>query len=230
MIYENTNVKDLYVSALASFSGLQEKAEAWVEAQNTEDVWVIVKKWYQHMQDNTAHFKFPDPSWNDAKHPGRRPLTQEIADKIVREMDEDFLIEKNRFPKETGLGPEFVRLPPHARVAMAQELYGVAMTKGEIKAAAQKLLDQGMREFPPKSGQSVLVSTPASLPVSASPLPSAPTSSSLRPSDAPSHHVIARESSLGPITSLSPKAKKRKAKEETRQTRQELLRRLLGRR
>ncbi len=150
MSYENTSVKDLYVSALASFSGLEEKAQAWVEAQNTEAVWLVVRKWFQWMQTGEVRFKYPDPLWDDNQHPGRRPLTQEIADQIVLEMDEDFLIEKNRYPKETGLGPEFARLPPHARVAMAQELYGVLMTKREIKVKAQELLDRGVREFPPK--------------------------------------------------------------------------------
>jgi hypothetical protein len=34
---------------------------------------------------------------------------------------------------------------------MAQELYGVIMTKREIRAKAQELVDRGVREFPPKS-------------------------------------------------------------------------------
>ena len=150
MSYENTSVKDLYVSALASFSGLEEKAQAWVEAQNTEAVWVVVKKWFGYMQSGEARFKYPDPNWQDSDHPGRRPLTQEVADLLVQEMDEDFLIEKNRYPKDTGLGPDFIRLPAHARIAFAQELYVTIMTKKEVKAAAQELLDRGVREFPPK--------------------------------------------------------------------------------
>lgn len=155
MSYETTTVKDLYVSALAAFSGLEQKAEAWVEAQNVEAAWEVVKAWYGYLQRGEAAHKYPDPSWEAP--PGRKPLTQDLADTLVREIDEDFEIERGRFPREsgaplsTGLGPEMSRLPPHARMAFAQELYGVVMTAAEIKAEALRLLESGVTAFPPGS-------------------------------------------------------------------------------
>lgn len=151
MTYENTTVRDLYSSCLSSLSETQEQALAWVEAQNVEATWLVVRKWFVWMQNGDAQYKFPDPTWDDAQHPGRRPLTQTVGDELVKEMDEDFLIERNRFPRETGLGPEFSRLPPHARLAMAQDLYGVIRTREELRGEARKLIDSGVKEFPPRT-------------------------------------------------------------------------------
>lgn len=73
-----------------------------------------------------------------------------MADQIVREMDADFELETTRFPPKTGLGPEFSRLPPHARMALAQELYRLMLTERKIQREGKRLLDAGMREFPPR--------------------------------------------------------------------------------
>ena len=109
------------------------------------------------LQSGEANLKYPDPNWKDTEHNGRRALTQEVADEIVEEMDEDFLIERNRFPKDSGLGPELSRLPSSARVAFAQELYGIVMTRGEIRSAA---LAGGASLLPARSGRKPAMHTP----------------------------------------------------------------------
>lgn len=148
MSYENTRTRDLYAVTLISMSNLVEKATAWVEAENIALVWERVKLWFGLMQSGQADLRRPDPYWQPP--PGRKPLTQELADQLVHEIDEDFLFEKNRFPRETGLGPEFSRLSPQARLAFAQELYSLVMTIDEQRAAARRLIDAGVKEFPPR--------------------------------------------------------------------------------
>ena len=157
--YRSTTARDMYgqcfPNSLAYAHPPLEQAKAWVEATNVEKTWKIMSKWFGFMQSGEAAMKYPDPYWDDKKHPNRRPLTQEIADTIVSEVDLDFEIEKGRFPRETGLGPEFRRLPPHARMALAQELYEVLMTEQEIAAEAERLLDMGITYFPPREGTSL---------------------------------------------------------------------------
>jgi len=141
--YRGTSHHDLYISAQPSFAVRTDNAFAWVEALNIEQIWAVAKRWFALMQSGEARLRYPDPLWQPK--PGRKPLTQDVADFIVAEMDEDFLIERGRFPRESGLGPEFSRLPPHARQAFAQELYDVMKTTAELKADATWLLETGWR-------------------------------------------------------------------------------------
>ena len=63
-------------------------------------------------------------------------------------MDQDFMLEKNRF--QGRLAPEFSRLPAHARIAFVQQAYGVIKTSVEIKAEAERRVKEG-ETFPPKA-------------------------------------------------------------------------------
>ena len=125
-----------------------EQAKAWVEAQNVEKTRRIMSKWFEFMQSGEVKLKCPDPYWSDDEHPERHKLTREVADEIVHEVDEDFEIERGRFPRETGFGPEFSRLPPHARMALAQGLCVNRMTEREIADEAECLLTKGITQFP----------------------------------------------------------------------------------
>jgi len=152
--YRSTTARDMYgqcfPNSLAYAHPPLEQAKAWVEACNVEKTWKVMSKWFGYMQTGEAAMNYPDPFWEDTKHPGRRKLTQDIADKVVQEVDEDFEIERGRFPRETGLGPEFSRLPPQARMALAQELYSILMTDKEIAEEADRLLARGITQFPPR--------------------------------------------------------------------------------
>lgn len=146
MPYYNVGVRTLYETCRSHYSGhpLQE-AMAWIEAEDIVAVWKIVQAWFERMEDGTARHRFPDPFWDHARWGRKRPLTQQIADRIIAEMDADFEIERARFPQ--GVGPEFARLPPHARLAFAQEVYGVIKTEGEIEEEATRRTRRGER-FP----------------------------------------------------------------------------------
>lgn len=147
MTYENTTVRDLYTNNGTYNASEIEKAMLWVEAENIATVWKVVKKWFDYMQSGEATQRFPDPTWHPK--PGRRALTPEVASQIVTEMDDDFRLERGRFPKESGLGPDFERLPSHARVAFCQEVYDILKTTEEIMAEAETRLQAGEHLPPP---------------------------------------------------------------------------------
>lgn len=121
------------------------EAYAYVEAENVAKVWEMVQEWFEAMESGEAWNRYPDPDWVDP--PGRKPLTQEVADAMIDEMDADFDLEKNRYPD--GRGPEFKRLPPHARLALAQGLRAILKTPGEIEQETEERLAKG-EQLPPR--------------------------------------------------------------------------------
>lgn len=148
MPHENVDVRSLY-NACSGHYGDQDihRAMAWVEAENVEAVWKVVQAWFELMEAVRAADRYPDPFW-EAKHPAKkRPVTQEVADKLIAELDADFQLEDRRFPD--GKGPEFSRLPAHARVAFAQDVYEVMSSEGEIEAEAKQRVRRGER-LPPE--------------------------------------------------------------------------------
>lgn len=133
MSYEKTSYHDILATVQSSM-GYQVEPVAEAEAENIMAVWDIVKRWFGYMQAGEALYKHPDPTWKSK--PGRKPLTPEMADLLIKEITEDFAIERGRFPSTSGLGPGFERLMPEARLAFAQELYDTIMTEVEIGAKA----------------------------------------------------------------------------------------------
>ncbi|HZX50298.1 MAG TPA: hypothetical protein VFE94_04130 [Candidatus Paceibacterota bacterium] len=114
------------------------KAFAWVEAENICKAWCVVDKWFQLMQTGEADNHLPDPLWHRRDHGKKAPLTQELADKFIEELDEDFLIEKGRFGGR--LPPDFSRLSPSGRIAFVQEMYEVLLTEEELEEEADRRL------------------------------------------------------------------------------------------
>lgn len=149
MSYEIKSPGDLLPSCGGgSYNSLAVQAEAWVEAENIFDAYAILIRWFGYMQRGEAALKYPDPKF--VPPPGRKPLTQELADQIIAEITEDYDIEYSRFPSESKLGPGFDRLPSHSRIAMAQELYRVLKLEDEINEEAARRLAAG-EEIPPKA-------------------------------------------------------------------------------
>ena len=153
MPYYNVNPQTLYQSclsanyALQSTNDKQTRALAWVEAENVFEVWKIVQRWFE-MMDNGDYFdRYPDPNWRDEDHPQFTALTMEVADKFVYEMDEDFLVEKNRF--QGKLAPDFGRLPEHSRLAFVQECYLTMKSSVQIREEAMERLKAGEVMPPP---------------------------------------------------------------------------------
>lgn len=144
MDYRNTTVRDLYRTCRDRGATELDEAMAWVEAENIAAVWKVVARWFQYIESGEAAHRYPDPKWQTPK--GRASLTLERADQLIKEMDADFEIESYRFP--SGGGPDFKRLPAHARMAFAQEVYGVLKTEAEIEEEASRRLKAGER-FPP---------------------------------------------------------------------------------
>jgi hypothetical protein len=117
------------------------RARAWVEAENVYEIWKLVQRWFELMNSGEAANRFPDPYWDDSKHPDKHALTQEIADAFIEEMDADFMLEKSRF--QGRLAPEFARLPAHARLAFVQEAYPLIKTSKQINQEAEMRLASG---------------------------------------------------------------------------------------
>ena len=126
------------------------RAIAWVMAENDMAVWKVVCKWFRYIEEGEAAFKFPDPDFKP-RNP-KVSITQETADLLITEMDDDFALEKSRWPD--GRGPEFSRLPPHARVAFAQELHLATKTMDEMAAEAKKRLKRG-EQLPPREAWAI---------------------------------------------------------------------------
>ena len=147
MPYYNVTPHTLYQSCMSSaweWSGGDDpvmRARAWVEAENVYDVWKLVQKWFEFIDAGDAVNHYPDPNWDDSLHPGKVALTQDVADTFIEEMDADFMLEKSRF--QGRLSPEFARLPSHARLAFAQDAYGIMKTSADINAEADERLATG---------------------------------------------------------------------------------------
>lgn len=123
----------------------QDSAYDWLEAENDAAVWAIVQKWFEYMESGQAAHMYPDPAPQPKR--GCKPLTPELADYLIAELDDDFNEERGRFPE--GHGPEFSRLLPHARLAFAQELYGAMKTGKELETAAKQAIREGLLLPPP---------------------------------------------------------------------------------
>lgn len=118
------------------------QAMHWVEAENDMKVREIICKWFNLLEAGTANDIDPDPFNTN--------ITQDRADKLVEEMDADFMIEAGRFKSlNKEVGPEFSRLTPSARIAMAQDIWSVLKTDREIELETYKRLKAG-EELPPK--------------------------------------------------------------------------------
>ena len=139
--YKGTTVDDLAGICAGVFCDV---VQGRVEAENVEEVWRLVKRWFDIMQAGEAQNMLPDPFWQPK--PGRRAISPEVADHLVSEIDEDFSNERARYIKGSdgvARGPEFLRLPPHARLAFAQQVWDVMMTGAEIEAEAVKRWTRG---------------------------------------------------------------------------------------
>mgnify|MGYP001582365119 FL=1 len=121
-------------------------ARGWVETENLWDTYAVIIKWFRLMERDEANNRYSDPRWQTPA--GRPPLTQKLADQIIVEIDKDYEIEQSRFPS-SGLGPEFARLAPHARLTFVQELYGVMKSDAELDAACEARLAAG-EQLPPE--------------------------------------------------------------------------------
>jgi hypothetical protein len=123
------------------------RARAWVEAENVYEMWKLVQAWFEFIESGEAQNRYPDPYWSDENHPDKAPLTQEVADRFIDEMDADFMLEKSRF--QGRLAPEFARLPAHSRMAFVQDAYQIIKTSSVINNEADHRLAAGEALPPP---------------------------------------------------------------------------------
>ncbi len=153
MPYYNVTPHTLYQSCMSSaweWSGGDDpltRARAWVEAENVFEMWQLVQQRFELMESGEAADRYPDPFWRDDDYPEKRPLSQEVADSFIEEMDADFMLEKSRF--QGRLAPEFARLPDASRLAFVQEGYKIVKTSAEIQKEAEKRLESGEVLPPP---------------------------------------------------------------------------------
>ncbi|MCI0441240.1 MAG: hypothetical protein L0177_19230 [Chloroflexi bacterium] len=147
MPYYNVTPQTLYQSCMSSaweWSGSDDpltRARAWVEAENIYAMWKLVQEWFEMMESGEAFNRYPDPFWKDDDYPDKLPLTQDVVDIFIQEMDADFMLEKSRF--QGRLAPEFARLPPHARMAFVQDSYKLIKTSSQIQKEAEGRLAAG---------------------------------------------------------------------------------------
>lgn len=144
MDYSDTTIQHLYDQCGSSYYSTpppspEMRATSWVEAENIQAAYAILIKWFGYMQRGQADLKYPDPKFVTPL--GWKPLTQELADLLIKEIAEDYEIEHARFPG--GRGPGFDRLLPHSRLALAQELMLVLKSEKEINEEAKQRLAAG---------------------------------------------------------------------------------------
>ena len=107
----------------------------------------LVCRWFELLQAGQADGRYPDPQWQQPK--GKKSLTPELADHLIAELDADFELERHRFPEsDPDNGPAFHRLKPWARMAFAQEFWGLAKTEAQIEEEAHYRLKSG-EKLPP---------------------------------------------------------------------------------
>ena len=69
MPYYNVTPHTLYQSCMSSaweWSGGDDpvtRARAWVEAENVYEMWKLVQKWFEFIENGSATDRFPDPYW-----------------------------------------------------------------------------------------------------------------------------------------------------------------------
>ena len=153
MPYHNVNALTLYQSCISASwdwhtkDDSLSKALAWVEAENTVVTWKLFQAWFEMMESGIADDQYPDIFWKDDDYPTLKPLTQDLADELIAEIDADFMLEQSRFRERSA--PEFDRLVPHARMAFAQAVYRVTLSSEEIARKAEELVKDG-ETIPPK--------------------------------------------------------------------------------
>ena len=124
--------QQIYQSGSQFSSPWNNNMEAWVCAQNDMEVRQVIIDWFYALENGTAEMRLPDPR--------DETLTQEKADKIIKAIDDDFAIEKNRYHGlNVDKGPEFFeRLSPRGRFTMSQEILAVLLTPEQIEEIAAK--------------------------------------------------------------------------------------------
>lgn len=127
------------------------RAMAWLLAVNTLEQFKVLCRWFDYLQADEAQHHYPDPDYQPRNK--QVVVNQAVADLLVAELDADFLLEYSRFPE--GRGPEFSRLPPHARIALLQELATVAKSLAELEGEAHRGLKAG-EHLPPRHLASVM--------------------------------------------------------------------------
>ena len=150
--FDTVNYKDTTVEMLAAAcfdngtlygsqpGNYRTRAVSRIEAENIDAVWKVVSRWFQHMEHGEAALHMPDPFWKDL--PGKRPLTQSVADKLAAEVEADFEMERNRFP--AGGGPGFSCLSAPERLAFAQEVWRA------VKSTARLIEEARAAPLPPE--------------------------------------------------------------------------------
>ena len=143
MPYFNVGPETLYTSIISASDSASDvaKARAWIEAENVYEVWQIVQKWFDFMKAKLVGHQLPSPYWQDDLYPDKTKLTQSVADLLVKEIDEDFMLEKTRFMGRKA--PNFSRLPPGARLSFAREIYRVMKSQKAINIEADERLAKG---------------------------------------------------------------------------------------
>ena len=78
----------------------------------------ILNDWFYAIEDGSVRHKFPDTTYPTN-------ITHEIADEVIKNLDEQFDREKYWAIDTCGYdsGPDFYRLEPQQRIAMCQEIH-----------------------------------------------------------------------------------------------------------
>ena len=82
----------------------------------------LLQDWYLAIEDGSVDHRLPDYT--------NSVITQELADKMVQYLDEEYEQELNSWGKTRTrehfeAGPEFSRMKAEQRLALAQEIYGI---------------------------------------------------------------------------------------------------------
>jgi len=135
--YSKVGPKEMMASTTSQYWAADnaQLARGWVEAVNVQEVWVVVGEWFVYLQEG----KVP------LVDPFQEMPSQEVADKLVEELDEDVGIERRRLG---GLGRDamcdFHRFEPKERLAFAQAIFATMKTDEEIDVEAREMIEAGV--------------------------------------------------------------------------------------
>ena len=117
--------------------------EREVLQEQIDTVFEILEDWYQGIENGTAHYRLPDPTFEPPR--GRPTITEQLVEEFIKELDREinidaFGVQGRRYGADAS--SEFHRLDSPQRVALVQQLMMVLLNEKEISEKAEALRAQ----------------------------------------------------------------------------------------
>jgi len=120
--YTNTTIYDIFLTIY----NYNKPEESYLEAENIMAFRELLCNWFKMIEDGRTEKIYPD--FSDTS------VTLDMANLLIEELESDFLLELPRAMRVNGTtkGPGFTRLNDHAKIAFAQQVFGLIKTPEQI--------------------------------------------------------------------------------------------------